>query len=89
MSSNKNKNNIKFEIHNFVTFCHTGKNTYMYLKRRYSVVFQSQTTCQFQANENDILQMFEKAMCWAPEGKIITFKEWNEDLGGTPEGKPW
>jgi hypothetical protein len=61
----------------------------MYLKRRYSVVFQSQITCQFQANENDILQMFEKAMCWATEGKIITFKEWKEDLGGTPEGKPW
>jgi hypothetical protein len=28
-------------------------------------------------------------MCWAPEGKIITFKEWKEDLGGTPNGKPW
>ena len=33
--------------------------------------------------------MFEKAMCWAPEGKIITFEEWKEDLGGTAEGKPW
>jgi hypothetical protein len=34
-------------------------------------------------------QMFEKAMCWDPEVKIMISKEWTETLRGTPEGKPW
>jgi hypothetical protein len=33
--------------------------------------------------------MFEKAMCWDPEVKIMISKEWTETLRGTPEGKPW
>jgi hypothetical protein len=55
----------------------------------FSFVHYVNCSSSFQANDNDIIQMFEKAMCWAPEGKIITFKEWKEDLGGTPNGKPW
>ena len=34
----------------------------------------------------------DKVYQWLVEsggGKIITFEEWKEDLGSTPEGKPW
>ena len=33
--------------------------------------------------------MYEKAMCWDPEVKIIISKEQTEALRGTPEVKPW
>ena len=81
-SPNKNKNNIRFEIHISVTFCHTGNDTCLICF--HSLVFQIQVLIPSQLKL--LYTNVWEAMCWYLKVKIIISRE---ALGSTPEGKPW
>ena len=69
-SSNKNKNNIRFEIHIYVTFCHTGNDTFLICF--HSLVFQIHVLIpsQLQLLYTNVWE----AMCWYLKVKIIISK---------------
>ena len=69
-SSNKNKNNIRFEIHISVTFCHTGNDTCFICF--HSLVFQIHVLIHSQLKL--LYTNVWEAMCWYLKVKIIISK---------------